>query len=109
MKEEELEELGPLFYQKDSRSFNEYILDIEKLVKEEAQKIYIGPAAKFLAGPDKIPDYLRNYLENNRKNVEDFRIGCIRQLRNSVDEFSKVLFLLNYFAKKKQDIFFFLI
>ena len=32
MQEKELEELGHLFYQKDSKKFNELILDIEKLV-----------------------------------------------------------------------------
>ncbi len=64
-------------------------MDIEKNVREESQKIYTGPSTKFLTGTDKIPDYLRNYLINMKKQVEDFRISCVRYLRNSCEEISR--------------------
>jgi len=67
----------------------EWFQDIEKNVREEAQKIYIGTNIKFLTGTDKIPDYLRNYLINMKKQAEDFRISCVRYLRNSCDEVSQ--------------------
>ena len=64
-------------------------MDIEKNVREESQKIYTGPNTKFLTGTDKIPDYLRNYLINMKKQAEDFRISCVRYLRNSCEETSR--------------------
>lgn len=67
----------------------EWFVDIEKNVREEAQKIYVGVNVKFLTGADKIPDYLRTYLINMKKQSEDFRISCVRYLRNSCDEISK--------------------
>lgn len=87
-KDEELEELGPLYFQKETRNFTEWFQDIEKNVREEAQKIYTGVNVKFLTGADKIPDYLRNYFIHMRKQAEDFRISSIRFLRNSCDELS---------------------
>jgi hypothetical protein len=50
--------------------------------------LYIGDKAKYLTGNDKIPDYLRIYLEEMKKNMEDFRISSCRTLRNSCDELS---------------------
>jgi hypothetical protein len=55
--------MGPLYFQKDQRKFLEWVLDIEKNIKEEAVKIYSGDKAKYLTGADKIPDYLRSYIE----------------------------------------------
>lgn len=68
----------------------DWLAEIEKSVREEAQKIYIGPNSKFLTGTDKIPDYLRNYLANMRKQAETFRISCVRYLRNSCEEISLI-------------------
>lgn len=66
----------------------EWITDIEKTIIAEAQKLYIGDKAKFLTGADKIPDYLRLYLENMKKKMAEFRISSIRNLRNSCEEIS---------------------
>ena len=68
----------------------EWFADIEKNVREEAQKIYSGTNSKFLTGTDKIPDYLRIYLGNMKKQAEDFRISCVRYLRNSCEELSQL-------------------
>lgn len=57
------------------------VLDIEKIVKEECQKIYVGPSAKWLNGADKLPDWIRSYLENMKKNMHNFRITCCLNLR----------------------------
>jgi len=43
-KEKELENLGHLFYQKDNKKFSEWVVDIEKQVKDECKKIYTGNA-----------------------------------------------------------------
>ena len=82
--------IGPLFYQKDNRKLSEWVLEIEKTVKEESQKIYTGNNQKFLTGTDKIPDYLRTYLENMKFQMEDFRISCVRQLRNICADISSL-------------------
>jgi hypothetical protein len=55
-------------------------------VKQEAQKLYVGKYQPLLTGPDKIPDYLRTYFEGVRRQTEDFRIGCCRQLREFVNK-----------------------
>ena len=85
-----MEELGPFYFQKETRNFMEWFADIEKNVREEAQKIYSGTNSKFLTGTDKIPDYLRIYLGNMKKQAEDFRISCVRYLRNSCEELSQL-------------------
>jgi len=79
-----LEILGPLYYQKENKKFREWIVDIENLVKAEAQKLYTGKYAALLTGADKIPDYLRVYLEQMKRSTEEFRISCCRQLRDYV-------------------------
>lgn len=38
-------------------------------MKEEAQKIYVGDKAKYLTGVDKLPDFLRDYIANMKKNA----------------------------------------
>lgn len=60
--DQDLETMGPLYYSGEKK-FQEAYLDIEKIIKEEAQKIY-ADKPKFLTGTDKIPDYLRAYIEN---------------------------------------------
>lgn len=85
----DLETMGPLFFQKDNRKFLEWVADIEKTIKEEATKIYSGDKAKYLNGNDKIPDYLRAYIQQMNKNMDDFKIQSIRDLRNSCEELSK--------------------
>ena len=46
-------------------------------------------------GVDKIPDYLRAYVDNMRRNMDEFRIQSIRDLRNSCDEFSDMVPKIN--------------
>lgn len=82
--------MGPFYFQKETRNFMEWFTDIEKNVREEAQKIYTGANSKFLTGTDKIPDYLRVYLGNMKKQAEDFRISCVRYLRNSCEDLSQL-------------------
>lgn len=84
--ENEQMEIGPLFYQKEAKNFMEWVLEIEKNVISEAQKIYVGDKSKFLTGADKLPDYLRDYLNNMKKKANEFKIACIRNLRNSCEE-----------------------
>lgn len=66
--------IKPLYYQKDGKRFSEWVSEIEKVIKDEAIKIYSGDKAKYLTGADKVPDYLRAYVENMRKNMDDFKI-----------------------------------
>ena len=70
LKEEELTHLGKLGNQKDDRVFMRYIDEIEKIISEESRAIYVGDKAKFLTGNDKIPDFLRAYIKNMKKNAE---------------------------------------
>ncbi|KAM3127171.1 hypothetical protein pb186bvf_020726 [Paramecium bursaria] len=76
-------------YYSGEKKFQEAYLDIEKIIKEEAQKIY-ADKPKFLTGADKIPDYLRAYIENMQRNTVEFRIQAIRELRNSCEELSEL-------------------
>lgn len=46
--------------------------------------------SKYLNGSDKVPDYLRSYIENMRKNTEEFKTQSIRELRNSCDRLSEL-------------------
>lgn len=59
------------------------ILQIEKQSKEICAKLYTGENAKLLVGADKIPEYLSVFLENMKRQCEEFRIGSVRQLRTS--------------------------
>lgn len=52
--------------------------DVEKVMKEEVQKIYVGDKAKYLTGTDKIPDFLREYIATMKKNAETFRLNSVR-------------------------------
>ena len=75
-----------LFYQKETRTFSEWVDEIEDITKKECQKIYTGEKAKLLTGSDNIPDYLRLYLAKLKDNAENFRIQSARLLRNSCEE-----------------------
>ena len=78
MKQEELENLGMLYYQKEDKKFTEWLDLIEDIVKDECKLIYKGEHEKLLTGNDKIPDYLRDYLANMKANAETFRIQSVR-------------------------------
>jgi hypothetical protein len=66
-KEEELEHLGALgFKNAQQLKFPEMVQQIEKQSKELCAKLYTGENAKYLAGPEKIPEYLTVFLEGMR-------------------------------------------
>jgi hypothetical protein len=46
-----------------------YLDDIETIIVNEAKAIYIGDKLKYITGNDKIPDFLRLYIQNMRKNT----------------------------------------
>lgn len=78
----ELGQLGPLSQQKDERRFTQLVEEIEKVMKEEALKIYTAEnKLKYITGADRIPDFLRDYIANMKKNAENFRLNCARELR----------------------------
>lgn len=83
----EYESLGPLYYNGEKK-FQDSITEIEKVIKEEAIKIY-ADKPKFITGADKIPDYLRTYIENMNRNMVEFRISSIRDLRNTCEQISE--------------------
>ncbi|CAK83011.1 unnamed protein product (macronuclear) [Paramecium tetraurelia] len=85
--ENDLESMGPLFY--TEKKLQESLVEIEKIIKEEAIKIY-ADKQRFLTGADKIPDYLRAYIENMQRNMNEFRIQSIRELRNACEELSEM-------------------
>lgn len=85
-KDEELENLGPLGYKNASQTYYKFpdmIGVIEKQSKDICGKLYTGEIAKYLVGADKVPEYLTTFLEGMRRQSEDFRIGSVRQLRES--------------------------
>ncbi len=41
-------------------------------------KLYTGELAKYLIGPEKIPEYLSVFMEGMRNQAEGFRIGSVR-------------------------------
>lgn len=74
--------MGPLSQQKDEKKFVQLVEEIEKVMKEEALKIYTAEnKMKYITGADKIPDFLRDYIANMKKNAENFRLNCVRELR----------------------------
>jgi hypothetical protein len=48
-------------------------------------KLYTGDNAKHLVGEQKIPEYLTTFLYNMHKQVEEFKLNCVRQLRTSCE------------------------
>lgn len=67
----ELEKLGPLAEQKDEKTFLKFVEDIEKIISDEARSIYNADKdkVKYITGADKIPDFLRVYNANMKKNA----------------------------------------
>lgn len=46
-------------------------------------KLYTGENAKYLVGPEKIPEYLSQFFEAMRLQAEGFKLGSVRQLREA--------------------------
>ncbi len=65
-----------------------YLDDIEKIIGDEARAVYTGDKAKYITGNDKLPDFLRAYIGNMRKNAEEFRQESVRKLRESCNKFA---------------------
>jgi len=87
VKAEELRTLGTIGYQvgtdKDI-TFMAALSKIEENIKNVARNLYQGANAQFLQGDDKIPEYLENYLRTTHAQTNEFRISCIRTLRDTV-------------------------
>ena len=82
--EEEMEHLGAIGFKNALQlKFPEMALQIEKQSKELCVKLYTGENAKYLVGPEKIPEYLTQFFEGMRLQAEGFRIGSVRQLREA--------------------------
>jgi hypothetical protein len=47
-----------------------FLEEIEKVIGDEARTIYVGDKAKYINVNDKLPDFLRLYIQNMRKNAE---------------------------------------
>lgn len=54
------------------------VVQIEKQSKEMCAKLYTAENAKYLVGPEKIPEYLTQFMEGMRLQAEGFRIGSVR-------------------------------
>ncbi len=67
-----------------------FLQDIEKVIGDEARSIYTGDKAKYINGNDKLPDFLRLYIQNMRKNAEQFRQESIRNLRESCGKLAAI-------------------
>ena len=83
---EELEHLGPIGFKNSNEEylkFPEAILKIDQTCRELVTKLYTGDNAKYLVGDQKIPEYLTTFLANMHRQVEEFKINCVRQLRMS--------------------------
>jgi hypothetical protein len=82
--------LGPLGEQKEDKVFMKFLEDIEKTIGDVAREIYVGDKAIHIKGADKLPDFLRLYIQNMRKNAEEFRQESIRNLRASCNKLSAI-------------------
>jgi|TARA_B110000285_G_scaffold209886_1_gene251264 golgin subfamily A member 4 len=81
---DELEHLGPIGFKNANEEyyrFPEAIMNIDKTCRELVTKLYTGDNAKHLVGDEKIPEYLTRFLANMHRQVEEFKINCVRQLR----------------------------
>ena len=54
--------------------------------KQLVTQLYTGENAKYLVGEQKIPEYLTIFLANMGRQVEEFKINCVRQLRMSTEK-----------------------
>lgn len=87
-KADELEHLGPIGFKNSSQQylrFPEAIMEIDKTCRDLVTKLYTGDNAKHLVGDEKIPEYLSIFLANMHRQVEDFKINCVRQLRTACE------------------------
>lgn len=84
--DEELEVLGSIGFKNAKEpyvKFPEAITQIDNMCKDLCQKLYTGDNAKYLVGPDRIPEYLSIFLDKTKKQAHEFKINQVRQLRTS--------------------------
>lgn len=93
-KVKELERLDQIYYRGEKIRFMDRIKDMETAVSQETAKLYVQQYARFL-GPDKTTDFLRVFVQGLRKEMEDFRIDAIRQLRTVTQMFCEVSITAN--------------
>jgi hypothetical protein len=80
-KEDELQCLGTIGFNNPKDPyvrFPDAISKVDQMCKDLCQKLYTGPNASYLVGPDKIPEYLSIFLEHMKKNAEEFKISMVR-------------------------------
>ena len=61
-------------------------MQIDQTCRDLVTKLYTGDNAKHLVGDQKIPEYLSIFLANMHRQVEEFKINCVRQLRTSSEK-----------------------
>ena len=83
---DELEHLGPIGFKNSNEEYMKFpdaIMGIDQTCRDLVTKLYTGDNAKHLVGDQKIPEYLSLFLANMHRQVEEFKINCVRQLRTS--------------------------
>jgi hypothetical protein len=78
---DELEALGPIGFKNANEEYHKFpdaIMIIDKTCKDLVTKLYTGDNAKHLVGDEKIPEYLTRFLANMHRQVEEFKINCVR-------------------------------
>ena len=78
---DELEHLGPIGFNNSKEEyfkFPEATMNIDRTCRELVTKLYTGDNAKHLVGEHKIPEYLTTFLHNMHRQVEEFKINCVR-------------------------------
>ncbi len=86
---DELENLGSIGFKNATQAtlkFADAMAAVEKNSKELCTKLYTGENAKYLVGADKIPEYLSHFLEHMKRQVDEFRINSVRELRTSAEK-----------------------
>ena len=91
MRTEELQVIGGIGNKLHSKTrFTIIVLGIEKEVKKQTQKIYKGDNEKYLIGSERIPVCLQEYIKENHEVIMEFRLECIRTLRDYVNNYIKI-------------------
>jgi len=69
-------------------------MKIDKTCRELVTKLYVGENAQYLVGDQKIPLYLTTFLAGMHRQVEDFKINSVRQLRSSTQRLEELCQLI---------------
>jgi hypothetical protein len=109
---DELEHLGPIGFKNSNEEYHKFpeaIMIIDNTCKDLVTKLYTGDNAKHLVGDQKIPEYLSVFLANMHRQVDEFKINCVRQLRTSSEKVTELCqqvpkSVFNYIHFKYQSI-----